>query len=1143
MVTFTILLAILLAQAVNGEPLPAFNLQCDRNLVGLSKNQLKTISSRHHFATDNTNPVLSWSIAHTEREATQSCVRVLVSRDRTFTDIVWDSGKIYNYYKQEITYNGEHTLEGGTLYLWKVIWWDQDGVSVTSEEIGHFLAVTLTDNDWNNAHWISAPENSDITSPTFAKNISTEGKGVSKATLYISGLGFFRALVSGADLHKRADPPIFLAPGWTNYEIRVPYMVFDITELMNINKVPILITLAQGWRNTSQFPPRDKIAVPDNIPCVLRLILTINFKDSTEQPMAIYSDESWDVLTSKFGPASIYDGEVYNAQTLPTIVGKAVKTTGPSGQMYLPLMPYIAQTGIIDEAINITLDPESINDHYKQVVDFGYNTAGVVAIKVSEIENDQALELAHAEVMMHPPYGKRDGSLYFANLRSADQLDDYTANGKETMYQPTFTYHGFRYVLVVNYPRKLLTADIHKIRVNTNLKANSNFSSSNELLNNIQQNVIRGQLSNLMSVPTDCDQRDERLGWMGDAGLSADSMALNFHMESFFPHRTMLMKDEQINGSVPDVVPFYHGGGRPSDPSWGAAYPQTVWVLWKYYGDLNTAKTYYASLLEYIDFVESQVPSDGIGGLMGRYGDWVPPPPNKKIDNKFPSAFSFMKNIQQMMDIANAIGDTKTVARLKAMFDKHADEFNKAFYQNNTWSYIDDIQISYVLPLELDIVPSQDKEKVITNFLNRITADKNHVTSGIVGVKFLLPVLSKLKQHDLAVTIATQVDYPSWGYMIHNSDEPATAIWELWNSNTGGSGMNSRNHHMFSSISSWMLTDMIGLMQQEGSYGYQSLDLYPASSLEISRASITLEYPKEIKYAWHRRGGIQCGKAPEDQSVLNPTLPKHGGLKMVCGEGAIIKVQFASYGNPIGTCGYHHTGTCHSVGTKQTVEKLCLNKTECVIPTGIDFWSDPCPGLTKWLTVAVLCSTTSLLQMESYSSLQVNVSVPIGSIAHLNVPSFGMSKLKIWDNNVLIYNNNVVKSNKGMKSIEWQPNGNHLLLKIASGNYNLTIRGNPADETRIVNIKSKESHASLKCSNDLIITNINWVSYGNPLIDNDGMLLVGTCHSTASHRVVEESCIGRNNCIISMKEQFGTLPCDIPQDTSNFIAKYSCNIK
>lgn len=1132
---------ILLGAAIGayGLPTPPFDLQCDHNLVGLDTDQLNTLSSRHHYATENRRPLLSWSIAHTERGATQTAFRILVSYDISFETTVWDSGLVKDDRGHELKYSGP-PLEGGSVYLWRVTWWDHNRESSTSEEIGHFLAVTLTPDDWNMAKWIT-PSAADVmdTAPTFIKQVSIINKHIATATLYVSGLGFFRAWYNGKDLHSRAEPPIYLAPGWTNYEIRVPYMVFDVTSLTNSSRVFLKVSLGEGWRNTTQFPSHDKLPATDNSPYILRLILMLVFKDLSSDRMVIYSDKTWSIQTSQIQANSIYNGEVYDATITPKVVGNATETEGPAGIMYLPAIPYIAETGIVDHVKNITLDPESVNDHYKQVVDFGNNTAGIVRIKVADVLNGQVVQLVHAEILTHPPYGKRDGSLYFDNLRSADQLDYYTSSGKETFYQPSFTYHGFRYVLVINYPRKLLPNDLYKIRVNTQLKSNSAFHSSIDLLNNIQENVIRGHLSNLMSVPTDCDQRDERLGWMGDAGLSSDAMVINFHMESFFPHRTLLMKDEQIGGNLPDVVPFYRGGGRPSDPSWGAAYPQTVWVLWKYYGDINTAQTYYHSLLDYIEFVESQVPIDGIGNLVGRYGDWVPPPPNKKIDNTFPSAFSFMQNIQQMSEVADALGDSANSTRLKTMFAKHASEFNKAFYSN--YQYMDDLQISYALPLALGIVPPEDKDKVVVNFIHRITGlDRSHVTSGIVGVKALLPVLTDLMQHDLAMTLVNQIDYPSWGYMIYNTDEPATAIWELWNANTAGPDMNSRNHHMFSSVSSWMQIDMVGLKQQEGTYGYTALDLYLAQSLDLSSASIELQHPKSIKYSWQRQGGLQCGKAAEDQSSLNPTLPNYGGLSITCGEGTITKVVFASFGNPEGSCGYQRYGNCHSPDSLKIVEELCLNKTQCTIPTGATNWRNTsCPGIMKWLSVALLCHLTSSDLTNGYSSLKVNVSIPIGSQANLNLPTYGMNDLTIWDQNGLIYTNQHLQEDiQGIISAQWNTNGNLLILALLSGDYQLLIRGSRPEET---NSLIATHSATLECSNsNQIITNIDWVSYGNPLVGNHGNYTLGTCHSGASRYIAETSCLGKRKCTIALKDAFGNVPCtDV--DEWWLAVKYSCN--
>ena len=1116
-------------------PLPPFNLQCERNLVGLGDKEMKSLGNRHHFATESPSPLLSWSISHSERGEAQTGFKVIVSKGADFSDIIWEgrpeAGEEGN---QEIQYNGP-ALVGGDLYLWKVTWWDSKGASATSKEIGHFMAVTLTDEDWSNSKWIAPPKMS--TAPTFVKQVSTDNKPVSKATLYVSGLGFFRAYINGADLNRRADPPIALNPGWTNYEMRAAYMAFDITQLMTTSQNEIKIALGEGWRNTSQFPPRDSFPKTDSSPYALRLILTIILKDTSSTKMAICSDSSWDVQTSCIQDNSIYNGEFYDATTTPTVVGKAVETTGPSGVMYLPSMPYIAEVES-DKPVSITPDPQSSDDHNKQVIDFGLNAAGVIRINVADVPHGQAFSMNHAEILTHPPYGTKDGSLYYANLRDSHPLDYYMSSGSDKTYQPVFTYHGFRYALVTDFPRKLTTDDLTKIHIHTYLKSNSNFTTSSQLLNNIQLNVIRGQLSNLMSVPTDCDQRNERLGWMGDAGLSADGMALNFHMESFLPHRTMLMRDEQMNGSVPDVVPFYHGGGRPSDPSWGAAYPQTVWVLWKYYGDTNTAKTYYQGLLEYINFVESQVPSDGIGKLAGRYGDWVPPPPSKKINNNYPSAFSFMQNVQQVAEMADALGDTANATKLKALFSKHADEFNKAFYSN--YQYIDDLQISYALPFVLGIVPEADKDKVATNFIHKITdTDKSHVTSGIVGVKALLPALSQLKQHDLAVTIASQIDYPSWGYMIHNTDEPATTIWELWNANTAGPGMNSRNHHMFSSVSSWLQSDMIGLKQRKDSIGFKAIELHPAQSLEISKASIQLEYPKPIQYSWHRQGGLQCGKTAEEKSSLTK------GLSISCGEGTIMKVSFASFGNPEGSCGYHRTGSCHYPQSNKIVEQYCLNKTECTIPTGTAHWhngGDLCPDIpVKWLTVAVLCTASDEVPTYSYSSLTVNANIPIGSTAKLHLPAYGLSNMKIYDSNELIYaDNRLLSSTEGIETVQWNRIGNTLEVSLVSGYYELRVKGSPPQEMKRI---ISSSNATLSCSEGFQITNIDWVSYGNPTMDrDDGSLSLGSCHSGASRYIIENQCLGKERChLSSLEDSFGFISCSKAVEEMKIAVQYSCN--
>ena len=1024
------------------EPLPPFNLKCENNL------SLK----QSLFVTDNPTPRFSWNVAHSGRSTEAKSFQVWVGRDGRLSSLLWDSGTVYSQ-ANGIKYGGP-PLESGIHYYWKVRWWDQEGKSAESEETGHFMTGILDPTQWEIAKWITSPnsiENAPLLSQTFAV-----GSNVTQATLFISGLGFFKVSVNGQDLNSRSDPPIALTPGWTNYEVRVPYVTYSVTDEISQSPTAVIdVILGIGWRNSSSYVPKDlPLPKPDNVPRVLRLILNVTYSDGSYATFV--SNETWNSIASKYTYDSIYKGETYNASLKldPRYSTKAVATNGPDGKMYLPPIPPIVEMGM-DKAMNIyrlKSDPD------KQIVDFGNNSAGVCRLNVKDLPEYSTVHIRHAEVPMHPPYGPADGSLYYANLRSALQTDIYTSDGVMEMYQPSLTYHGFRYAEVSGYPRDLTPADISKVIIHSNLRPNGQLKTSNPLLNSIQDAVVRGQLSNLMSVPTDCDQRDERLGWMGDAGLSADSMALNFHMDAFHPHYLQLIADEQLDGSLPDVVPYYRVGSRPSDPSWGAAFPQIIWVLYKYYGDLNTAAQFYPALMKYIQFMLSKISiTVGIGNLYYHYGDWVPPPPHPKVNSSFPSAFSLLMNIKQAQEIASVLGHSDDADTFQKVFEQQSESFNKAFLNTTTGIYLDGLQITYVLPLALGIVPASMKERVVKSFLNQLTGSDNmHSTAGIIGTKFLLPVLTQLGQHSLAMEIMEQVDYPSWGYMLHNPYEPATTIWELWDCINGSAGLDSRNHHMFSSVSGWMMTDMIGLSMPEGAYGFNEIYFHPARTLDLSRASVSLEHPKPISMSWQRSGGIQCAKSPEDQSSINPGLPKHDGLEVSCGEeGVISNVLFASFGNPTGHCGYYKRGGCHAADSETIVEKLCLGKRSCHVPTDADFWGDPCPDVTKWLSVAVQCKTEGADEPDyKFSSIQVNVSIPVGSKGVVFLPAHCKRQLKVWEGGELLWGEEGMAGvMEGLYSSKWLPHSNSLRLDLSSGSYSFMVRGMPCP------IANNTSHA------------------------------------------------------------------------------------
>ena len=628
-------------ETVTPRPFPPFHLKCERNFVGLTRSAMNSLSRQFLFATDNASPQLSWSLAHRRRHAHQSAFRVIVAQNAELNDpVVWDSGTVFGSVSST-KYAGPD-LHGGVLYFWKVSWRDDEGRwSGWSEETGHFLTGVLRMRDWAAAKWIAAP-NTFVSAPLISRQFTVDREQLTSAVLIISGLGFSKVYVNGVDLNSRYDPPIALTPGWTNYEVRVPYTVYNITnEVSMSNEAIIEVILGLGWRDTGDFSPRDKLPHPDAVPRVVRAILNITYTNNSV--FSLVTDESWNCIQTVYLQDSIYNGETFNSSYTKGSIEPVVVTEGPAGVMYLPPIPPIAEmeTEMPVHIYHLQSDPN------KQIVDFANNSAGVCRISVKDLKPGMSITLHHAEVPLHPPYGPMNGSLYYGNLRSAEQLDTYYSNGSSNGYQPSFTYHGFRYVEVSGYPQDLTPDDVQKVVVHTNLIRNVIFNTSNALLNTIQENCVRGQLSNLMSVPTDCCQRDERLGWMGDAGLSSDSMALNFHMDAFHPHFIQLISDELINGTLPDVVPFYRYGTRPADPSWGATLPQILWVLFHYYGDTSTVKQYFPVLTQYLDFMTAQVEKSGMGKLYGYYGDWVPPPPYPKVDISFTSSFSYLNGIKQ----------------------------------------------------------------------------------------------------------------------------------------------------------------------------------------------------------------------------------------------------------------------------------------------------------------------------------------------------------------------------------------------------------------------------------------------------------------------------------------------------------------
>lgn len=487
-----------------------------------------------------------------------------------------------------------------------------------------------------------------------------------------------------------------------------------------------------------------------------------------------------------------------------------------------------------------------------------------------------SVSMRHGELMQHsglPDVASPDPSrVHFANLRSA-QAKDTVFVAEPMIYMPRFTYHGFRYVEVYNFPGDLKAEHIERMVMHTANADKTDVHFDDETLQAIHEGARGSQRSNLMQVPTDCPQRDERLGWMGDMSLSADSMLAHFDMGPMAAAFVDSMVDEMgDDGSFPDVVPFQRFGGRPADLSWSSAFLSTLVALWQEGDDLDTARRHWPAVNKHLANLQAQYAQAGaLTKLPEPYGDWCPPPATQGQGDKetpskgFAAAFSLTRTVQQAADIGTALGgDAAETAKTFAKWAQSLrQEFHDGFYNAAEKRYDNGAMITNVLPLALGAVPDSEKAAIVQNLLDHIAAKNGTWSGGIINNRFLFDVLYDNGHGDVALSMLKRRDYPSYGYMYFNELEPAKeCMWELPDAPFQGIGMNSRNHHMFSSVGHYLVSKVAGLSR--GSDGLRAVvGSEPKSKATLHTAT------GDVHFSWRRESsGLSVSvEVPLGQSV------------------------------------------------------------------------------------------------------------------------------------------------------------------------------------------------------------------------------------------------------------------------------------
>jgi alpha-L-rhamnosidase len=510
------------------------------------------------------------------------------------------------------------------------------------------------------------------------------------------------------------------------------------------------------------------------------------------------------------------------------------------------------------------------------IYDMVQNFSGRIKLAVKG-KRGTTVKLRYAEVL------DEYSMLNLKPIRGAKVTDTYILKGKGIeVYEPHFTYHGFRFVELTGFPGKPSRDSILGLVLHSDVKPAGSFNCSNQLFNKIHRLVRWGQLSNLMSVPTDCNQRDERMGWTGDAQLTVEEAIYNFDMAGFYSKWARdLALAQHKDGCVPDVVPEYWDFLK-QDPAWGTVYITTVWHLYLYYADKMILAENYTGLKKWIKYLGSK--SEKYVVTHGAYGDWCAPMQISPVSTpkELTSTFQYYKDSMWLSKIARILDKSKDARKYSALAEKVKTAFNKKFLKkdrytatgNSTYS-----QTSNILPLALDMAPEDAKEKVVNNLVgNIVDTYDNHLNTGIIGTRYAMGVLSAVNRNDIAYRILNQTTYPSFGYMIK---EGATTVWERWERLASG-GMCSHNHIMFGTPDVWFYNVLAGINLDKNGPGFRRLIIKPRfiNRLDYVNASVNT-----------LRGAISSSWKKAAKTVaLQVIIPVNSTAKLILSEDKSMKI-------------------------------------------------------------------------------------------------------------------------------------------------------------------------------------------------------------------------------------------------------------
>lgn len=842
----------------------AFQIACVACIGQVTLKNLLCENLTNPIGLDEQQPRFSWQLHSQKKNVMQGSYEIRVNTNpallKNNRNNLWHTGKILSGQSVYVPYMG-NKLQSGQKYYWQVRIWDNTGKASAWSEIAHWQMGLLNESDWK-AKWIEPGYIEDSVSrpsPLFRKQFNA-GKSIESATVYITAHGLYEAEINGRRVGND-----YLTPGWTSYKTRLQYQVYDVTDLVKKDANVIAVTLGSGWyRGYIGFSGQQNYYGKD---ISLLFQLDIKYKDGTSE--LITSDETW-----KSSTGSIRRSEIYHGETIDNRLEKVgwkltgydeagwsgVRVANHSGSNLIATYNEPIKKQETFKPVRLFVTPKG-----ERVIDFGQNLVGWVILKVKGKAGDK-ITVSHAEVL------DKEGNFYITNLRAAEAKDIYYLKGEsEETFEPHFTFHGFQFIKIEGYTGELSPENFTAVALYSDMKKTGTFSSSNALINQLQKNIEWGQKGNFLDVPTDCPQRDERLGWTGDAQVFSRTAAFNMGVNNFFSKWLKDVAADQVNGSVPFVVPNVLGPGAVASAGWADAATIIPWNMYLAYGDKRILEEQYPSMKAWVDYMQTKSKND-LWNTGFHFGDWLFYRPfddndgRSAVTDKYLIAQCFFAHSTQLLvSAASVLEKTSDVTTYSDLLKRIKDAFIKEYMTTNG-RLVSGTQTAYVLALNFDMLPETFRIATAERLVQNIKDYNYHLTTGFLGTPYLCHVLSRFGHTDIAYRLLLQETYPSWLYPVKMG---ATTIWERWNGIKPDStfetpGMNSFNHYAYGAIGDWMYRVVAGIDTYEDDPGYKHISIKPQPGPGLNNASADLEtYYGKVSSHWK----VDTGKLTLDVEI------------------------------------------------------------------------------------------------------------------------------------------------------------------------------------------------------------------------------------------------------------------------------------